>query len=348
MSIGHWTTPGAHPPVDRAPYPEHQGGIPTWAGHASGPDKNGEVTSSELDQVLGHGLVPLRPLQVGEVLAGAVNLIRFNPGATLGASVVAHTCALILALPIGLVVSKAVASGPAQSSMVAPLAVYAAAIPSSFAGLVVTGLISSVAQQAMVGRRPSLTETWRTSGRRSLAFLAFALLGAAAYGAFYVPAMLALWTDRTDALPGLFALLALGSIAVSVLLLRLLPVPALMVLERLGPIRSVKRAWRLTRRRFFATLGTMLLAGILVYFITLAVQTPVTIITLIIGVLVSSQSDAAGTSLVIAAVLSSMIANTVASPYWGGLVSLLYLDARMRNDGLDIDLLDSLSRERAA
>jgi membrane-anchored glycerophosphoryl diester phosphodiesterase (GDPDase) len=125
-------------------------------------------------------------------------------------------------------------------------------------------------------------------------------------------------------------------------------VPAAIVLERL-PIRAaIVRSWTLTRGYFWRTLGIQLLVAVMISFATNVVTFPISLIlSLGMSVLIPTGGSTADPStaiapIIIAGIVSSAIVAVVTAV---GLVlqsatsSLLYLDLRMRKEGLDLELL---------
>ena len=129
-------------------------------------------------------------------------------------------------------------------------------------------------------------------------------------------------------LPGVPAAVVLG-IWFSTMLSLVTPV---VVLEEAGARRALARSWRLVRRSFWRIFGILLLAGLIVVIAGAILQLPFTFI----GSLVSSGGGfSAGT---IIAVVGAIAAGTVTRPITAGVTVLLYVDLRMRKEGLDLAL----------
>lgn len=124
-------------------------------------------------------------------------------------------------------------------------------------------------------------------------------------------------------------------------------VPAAIVLERRSIRASIARSWRLTRGFFWRTFGIMLLVGVMITVATNIVSAPISMLFSLGSVLVdptgASSTDPSamlGTMSVMVIVMYAAIAVVTAI----GLVvqsatsSLLYLDLRMRREGLDLEL----------
>jgi hypothetical protein len=97
--------------------------------------------------------------------------------------------------------------------------------------------------------------------------------------------------------------------------------------EGVGPLRAMRRSFRLCKRRFGAVLGICLLAALIDAALSSALTT--------VGAIYVSLDLPAGwvvNTVVAAAAL------LVTTPFLGGVATLLYLDLRVRTEGLDIEL----------
>lgn len=99
--------------------------------------------------------------------------------------------------------------------------------------------------------------------------------------------------------------------------------------ERLGPIDAMRRSFRLVSRRFWPVLGLALLSGLVATFFGYALSFVPTLLSLLLG------TDGLGWLLSAAAgVLSALIT----MPVVAGTTVLIYLDLRVRTEGLDLEL----------
>jgi hypothetical protein len=307
------------------------------------------------------GGIPLRPLAVGEILSGAFTSIRQNPAATLGLSAILLTCygiasaAVSLALR-GVLSNLNLSSGQTLTDAQARhdlFQVFAIVLP-SFLGLlaiaflvelILTGLLTVVIGRGVLGRKVSMGEAWRIGLPRLPAILGAVVLTALCIiGPGLVVAagvvILALAHIKAAAI----AVGVLGGIAAVCLtiwfsVMLSLATPAV-VLERQGPARALGRSWRLVRRSFWRVLGILLLAAIIVGVAGFVLQVPFAIIEAIAGGsggifgLTATRTIAA----VIIGAVGSIVAGAVTRPISAGVTVLLYLDMRMRKEGLDLAL----------
>ena len=118
-----------------------------------------------------------------------------------------------------------------------------------------------------------------------------------------------------------------------VMALFVLTAPAI-VLEGLGPVAGMRRSWRLVKRRFWPVLGTALLGGLMA---SLAVS--------LVGLL--PDSLAALASPHVRAVLDAVVGTFTEAFEWAlvtMLATLLYFDQRIRQEGLDLEVMAARAR----
>ncbi|HEX4656595.1 MAG TPA: hypothetical protein VH307_04355, partial [Streptosporangiaceae bacterium] len=305
------------------------------------------------------GGIPLRPLALSEILSGALTSIRQNPAATLGLSAILMTCygiasaAVSLALR-GVLTNLHISSGQPLTHPQARhvlFEVFGIVLPSLLglfaAGLLVelilTGLLTVVIGRGVLGRKLSMGEAWQIALPRLPAILGAVVLTAlCAMAPWAAVAVLVVILALAHVTPAAIVVGALGGIASICLtiwfsVMLSLATPAV-VLERQGPARALARSWRLVRRSFWRVLGILLLAAIIVAFAGFVLQVPFAIVEALAGGaggifgLTATHSLAA----VIIGAVGSIVAGAVTRPISAGVTVLLYLDMRMRKEGLDL------------
>jgi hypothetical protein len=111
------------------------------------------------------------------------------------------------------------------------------------------------------------------------------------------------------------------------------------VVEKRVSLEAVRRAWDLSRRRFWWVLG---FAFTLFIFSLLVVRGPVTVLTYLFYFIVGLEFEVSGWQLVLQTVVQS-IAELALSllylPLQLTAIALLYFDLRIRTEGLDLMLL---------
>jgi hypothetical protein len=131
------------------------------------------------------GAMPLRPLGLGDMYDAAFRIIRFNPKATVGSSVLVASVAFLAPVVVTAILSFAVdlsldTTGTQDANAVGLVgslgSLGVGTVLVAFGTILVTGMISHVTAAAAVGRRLTLGEAWAaTRGKRwrlvGLAFL---------------------------------------------------------------------------------------------------------------------------------------------------------------------------------
>jgi hypothetical protein len=106
-------------------------------------------------------------------------------------------------------------------------------------------------------------------------------------------------------------------------------VTPVVVLENETPARALARSWRLVTRSFWRVFGITLLAGIIVAVAGGILQLPFTFLGAVSG---------SGVGATVIIVIGTIAAGTVTRPITAGVTVLLYVDMRMRKEGLDLAL----------
>jgi hypothetical protein len=128
---------------------------------------------------------------------------------------------------------------------------------------------------------------------------------------------------------------------------KLMVAPAAVVIEELGAFAGLRRSWELTRANWWRILGITLTVGILVAVITQVVLIPASMLpTVLSGVVSPHGGSGQEASLAVAvgiftAVVGALV-GAVGYAFQTSVMALLYMDLRMRRDGLDIALLHQL------
>lgn len=286
------------------------------------------------------GIVPLRPLGVGDILGGAFRAVRYAPSVMLGLTFVALLVVQVVAVAV------AFASGDALSTILLPfglpgndygdtslrssLGFFANELAIIVAGM---GLIYTVVE-AVAGRRTSPAAALRHIGRRLGAALALTVLIA-----IVLVAVMALVGALIDAvgLPVILLLVFFGLPAALALNVKLLFVPCAVSVEQMGPLRAVARSWRLTGGVFWRTLGTYLLTLVIMWIPTATISGVV--ITLTAWFFMGDVNLSTGSPAALAVTAAGSILSLVLTvPLVTAVQTLLYVDARIRREGYDIVL----------
>ena len=359
--FGAYGTPAAGQPAvppGAGPYPAYPGPMPP-----SGP---GFFVAPK------PGIIPLRPLSITEIIGGAFEALRANPKAMfVPALIVMSVIGLLSAVQTYLSTTgfySLVGSTPNDATLTSDQvfglaleslgSVGSAAVTAaltSVASTILTGLLIVAVSRSVLGRIARPGEVWeRTKGRvwaligqsiltsliagssAILVILGFLLVGAALIPSF-----------RSGEGPGasfavalsvLFLLGIASAVLAAFLGVRLSLSSAALILENVGVFEGIKRSWKLTRGYFWHVLGTMLLALI----ITTVATSVLSGIAGMFGGLAAAFSSPSAMAVI--AAISSFISSVVSAailPFTAAVTALIYIDLRMRQEGLDVELRQS-------
>ncbi|UUL77969.1 hypothetical protein NG819_10710 [Pseudarthrobacter sp. Fe7] len=305
------------------------------------------------------GIIPLRPLMFGEVLDGSFQAIRRNAKAMLGAGLLAQSLSAILAAVLTGIVATSSGSiqSWAQTASRAEAASLGIGLMATFALLSILSVFMSVVLQgAMVVPVARAVLNRPTSFRRMLSLVrsrigALARLAAVLVAAAIVTMTLffllivLLFSNVRGAAALLVIPLMMGFAVVFLwVAIKLMVAPAAVVIEELGAFAGLRRSWELTRANWWRILGITLVVGILVAVITQVVLIPASLLPSVLSGVVSPHGgrgqDATLTAAIgiLTAVLGALV-GAVGYAFQTSVMALLYMDLRMRKDGLDITLL---------
>jgi hypothetical protein len=322
-----------------------------WADHGSGWNQPPAAKP---------GVVPLRPLGVGELLDGAVTTMRAHWRTVLGISLTLAVIVQVVATVVTGIWLRDTSGMAALSRDPSPSAdqiinATSGALSSSGVSAVVetlgtvlaTAMLTIVVSRAVLGRTVSITEAWCDSRPQLPRLLGLLIL---------VPLLVALAT-LVGAIPGTAVLLA-GATAPGVALLLLgllgglavgiwiwirfsLSAPALM-LEKQGVVTAMRRSAKLVRGSWWRVFGVQLLATILVVIISSVVQLPATFVGMLVGghgiSAFTSTAPVTGWGFLVVTGIGAVVASTIAFPIRAGVTALLYMDQRIRREALDLEL----------
>jgi hypothetical protein len=307
------------------------------------------------------GLIPLRPLGFGTLLWAPYQVLRRNPKATFGSALLIQSVITLATLVVVGTVTFFALSRVDSAPLAERDAVQAGAwvgialsalIPIALA-LVASALLQGVivleVARATLGEKLRLFQLWRMVGRRlwPLALWTLLLGTAVLVGLGVVAGAVVLFVTLGGAWVYLGVLLGVVGVLLFIagsawLGTKLSLVPCLIVLERLGIRRSALRSWSLTRGYFWRTLGVELLVAVIINVVSQVVVTPVSLLFTVATSLVDPNAsfDAYLPSIVlyVLVLFISLVLGAVATVVQSATVALIYLDLRMRKEGLDLEL----------
>lgn len=321
------------------------------------------------------GIIPLHPLTFGMLLGKAFAALRHNPKVLFGFAVAIQLVVVIAtAAVMGLVLFttfsrlstvspsspdfEAVFAGTVAINLIAGLAVGLASI--AFTAMM-QGVVAAEIGYAAIGVKATLRMLWRRMAPAFWRLAGFASLSVVAvFGLFVIVAAIAAgflaggMGDGVE-LVGLVVLvvilIALACIPLAVwLTTKLLLVPSILVLEHARFREAFVRSWRLTRGRFWVAFGVTFLISAIMGLAAQVVGIPATLLSSLLGSVVAPTGAEEPTAIVgyvltlIAPQILLLIIQAITLVVQSTGSALVYLDCRMRYEGLDQTLLAHVER----
>jgi hypothetical protein len=345
-----WGPPPAGPPVQYGP-----GGPPPQYG-PNGYGQYGQYGQPNYGPGWGGyqheykpGIVPLRPLSVGEVLDGSFATIRRHPRVVFGVAAVLAIVAELIRLGVGWSLNNVSGTLGASSISTQNKTQSAGAIGGSLVtsavnlivtalcGALLAGVVTGVVSKAILGQRVDGAEVLGAVRKRWLGLLAVSVLAELLP---FSPVLLLVGGILLGQIALGLGIVGgiLGGAAVLILCPLLwgrlaLAVP-IFVLERQGPGRAIARSWRLVRGAFWRVWGLRALVSLIVTAASAALTLPVVLL------LVSSvlRGDNVSTTALVLLAITGALIWMLTQPVVASALTLIYVDRRMRAEGLDIQL----------
>ncbi|MFF7779196.1 hypothetical protein ACFZCG_32825 [Streptomyces tanashiensis] len=302
------------------------------------------------------GVIPLRPLGMGEILDGAVKTLRSYWRTVLAITV---TVAVISQIADILAQKFLVPAAPEVNADATPaeqleqsldsaqaslIGLGPALLVTMMASLVSAALLTVVISRAVLGRPVSLGSAWQEARPRLLQLLGLTLLLAAMSVAIMSVGLVPGLMIGGAAGVALTIVGGLGAIvAVVWLMIRFnLASPALM-LERRGVVPSLKRSAKLVQGSWWRIFGITLLTQLLIFLFAMIIAIPFTIIGIAVdgegfSGLLSGSATTFGWPFLIVTGIGGVITSAVTYPISAGVTVLLYVDQRIRREALDLEL----------
>ena len=312
------------------------------------------------------GIIPLRPLTVGELFNGAFQAVRVNPQTMFG-------FAFAIMAVVGLVqaffassstssLTRALSSGDANDlvySLGNSMGSFVTSGLTLLATAFLSGMLALTVWDAVLGRKSSPADAWhRFSPRFVPVLLATFLIGIIEFVAivvillvFMIPFVLVVvnaasarsYDSASAGIGGAFAIIFLMIVALIViacfLTVKFAFTSSAVVLEGLGPVDAMKRSWSLSKGSFWRILGRIWLIGIVTGLISAVLGG---IVGAILGV-GAAAADSVGMLVAFSAFLSALL-SAVVIPVQSSFYTLMYLDERMRKENLAPMIAQEASR----
>ncbi|QEE60881.1 hypothetical protein FVA74_04260 [Salinibacterium sp. dk2585] len=310
------------------------------------------------------GLVPLRPMTLGTLLSASFRAVRRNPRPLLGLAL--STQFLVMVLSAGVLVASLFlsamrletvsAENAAEVSAGSVLALVLSTFVPGLVGVAVVAFLQGVVvldvSRAVLGEKLTLRQLWRRGRGRFWALIGWMLLifGAVGVVLAVIAAIAVLFAVTMGAVGVALAvavavLCGLGLLVVAVWLgTKLSLVPSALMVERLRLGAAIARSWRLTDRYFWRTFGVQALVAVILSVAMQIVMTPISFLLpmLIFIIDPNGTNDDLVLSVFLGSYVVIMAITTVLTAFATVVQSatngLIYIDLRMRKEGLELDL----------
>ncbi|MBV9025225.1 MAG: hypothetical protein JO362_15865 [Streptomycetaceae bacterium] len=292
------------------------------------------------------GVIPLRPLTVGEILEGTFSTIRLHWRTILNISfIVALLSQAVSTLTTGLFLKDT--SSLTSNTVGAGI--------SAIGQLFATAMLTIIVSRSVLGRPVSAGDAWRDSRPRLLQLvgmtLAVCLIAMIVIVIGAGPGILLAVSGSTA---GGVTLTVLGGftgmiVAVWLGICLSLATPVLM-LEKQGVFASLARSVKLVRGAWWRIFGIQLLGTLITFIITSLITAPFAALGMVIGsggtqMLPTNGSMPTSWPFLIIIGIGTVVGTALTSPISAGVTALLYMDQRIRREGLDIELARAASEQ---
>ncbi len=339
------------PPADGAPRSWQQ------PGPAPRPDWGGPAGSQHAAPVAPKpGIIPLRPLGVGEILDGAIAAMRRHWRIMLGLSAVVAALTQVVSVPlkwlllhdaIDTSVRTSPSGDPGGDVTVLAGALTSAAIEgliTALAVLVLSGILTAAVSRAVLGEPISAREAWDrarpriptllgVTGLMILIFLGLTL-------ACLAPGVLLAVGGAPTVLVALAFVAGAPALLVAVVYLytAFALAPPAVVLERQSVVGSLRRSRALVKGAWWRTFGILLLVNVIAQVLSGILLTPFQLLSYFVAFLGGDDTNIYALVPLLITALGTILAATVTWPFTAVATALLYVDRRMRREALDLEL----------
>ncbi|MET9018872.1 hypothetical protein ABZV93_02695 [Actinopolymorpha sp. NPDC004070] len=310
------------------------------------------------------GVVPLRPLGFGEVLDGAFTTVQRYPKIMLGLSTAVMavlTAAYFLTLFVGF--GQIVTADPDRVTQISDRTWVgmgatgaALALVSWVATSVLTGMITVTVARGVLGRPATVGEVWRASRPHILRLLAVTFLIAAAFVvAVVVAIVVVVLAFLANLVVGILAAVVFAcaliffgvvfatrtALSSAVVVLETQPVDATQPYagqRRIPVVAAIRRSWALVRDRTARTFGILAVANVVASVVSSVIQTAFTLLATGLGAGLGDSFRGGEFLALVLAGIGGLAASVLQIAFLAAVNALVYVDARMRSEGLDITL----------
>ena len=317
------------------------------------------------------GIIPLQPLTFGTILGRSFSALRHNPKGLLGFAMVVQTVAYLVVtiaisgiafasfsrldtVPAGTDEWDAVLTGSITLTALSGLVL---GLLAGAVGVLVQAVVISDVLHAAVAEKMTLRMLWQRVRPVAWRLIGYTILLSLAIGVIVIIvggliAVLAVAVPAAAVILGILVILA--AIPLSLwLAVKLLLVPAVLIVEHTSLGAALGRSWRLSRGRFWVILGILVLVSLVFGAVAQVVSIPFSFLASALTTVIAPTGDESAAAIIgIVATLGltqivTLLIQSVAVIVQSTAAGLVYIDCRMRHEGLDLDLLEYVDRRDA-
>ncbi|MET9417095.1 glycerophosphoryl diester phosphodiesterase membrane domain-containing protein [Streptomyces klenkii] len=375
---GDWSASSQGPPRQRRgtreraraqtdPGPGHEGSrgrVPGQPGPHTGWQQAGRPQWGR-PQAPQPGVIPLRPLQAGEIVEGAVRTMRIHWRAVLGISLTVAVGTQAVATVVDRLWDRGTpeldplggATPETPQELVEAIGngmggIGVAWLLSLVGSITAAALLTVIVSRAVLGRPVTAREAWR-SARPQLGRMVglMVLVPMLLIGVFAVGIVWGLLAAAAGAEQAGMSLTALGGLVAMVVATWLwirysLAAPALM-LEKQGVAAAMRRSAKLVRGAWWRVFGIQLISILITALVGLMAQAVVLVFDVFVhGTGGGSVADATDWASLIEIGIAAVVSSALTLPVTAGMTTLLYMDQRIRRESLDVELVRSAGGDK--
>lgn len=322
------------------------------------------------------GIIPLRPLSIGDIYQGAFAAIKTNARTMFGFTAALLGVVLVISIATNYAIINLVL--PNYLSPSSPYAAVFTSLSGSFSQLggsllqvlatvLLSGLIVVAVSRSVLGRVASSKEVWERTKSKFLPLIGLNIITSIISGlmmiigivVFFVLLASVASTAKTDreflqdlgvSLVGLLILMVISALVSSYLSIKFSVASPAMVLENLGVFAAIGRSWSLTRGNFWRLFGINILTAIITSMVAgifVGIADALGAIFIVVGSSSPEDVIASLNTTYILIMVMSTIAQLLILPFTSSVNALLYIDLRMRKEGLDVELRNAVAEQQA-
>ena len=322
------------------------------------------------------GIIPLRPLSIGDIYQGAFAAIKTNARTMFGFTAALLGVVLVISIATNYAIINLVL--PNYLSPSSPYAAVFTSLSGSFSQLggsllqvlatvLLSGLIVVAVSRSVLGRVASSKEVWERTKSKFLPLIGLNIITSIISGlmmiigivVFFVLLASAASTAKTDreflqdlgvSVVGLLILMVISALVSSYLYIKFSVASPAMVLENLGVFAAIGRSWSLTRGNFWRLFGINILTAIITFMVAGifgGIAEALGAIFIVVGSSSPEDMIASLNTTYILIMVMSTIAQLLILPFTSSVNALLYIDLRMRKEGLDVELRNAVAEQQA-